>query len=210
MYELNEDLKKYISEEIFPKYNLVDKGHGSEHIDYVIRRSLEFAKSIEGINYDMVYTIAAYHDLGNLVDRERHEEISAQMFLEDDHMKNFFNDEERTIIKEAIEDHRASLKGEPRSIYGKIVSSADRNTSVKDCLLRTYHYGKKHFPDYSMDEQVDRAIGVLDEKFNLANESSHKMFFEDREYDKFLEDLNALLKDREEFKKEFLNACEED
>ena len=36
------------------------------------------------------------------------------------------------IIKEAIEDHRASAKNEPRSIYGKIVSTADRNNTVED------------------------------------------------------------------------------
>ena len=34
----------------------------------------------------------------------------------DDKLKEFFNSEERIIIKEAIEDHRASSNHEPRSI----------------------------------------------------------------------------------------------
>ncbi len=41
-------------------------------------------------------------------------------------MKDFFDDEQRIIIKEAIEDYRATLEYEPRSDYGKIISSADR------------------------------------------------------------------------------------
>ncbi len=36
-------------------------------------------------------------------------------------IKEFFNDEERKIIKEAIEDHRASSNHEPRNIYGNQV-----------------------------------------------------------------------------------------
>lgn len=43
-------------------------------------------------------------------------------------------------MSEAIEDHRASLEYIPRSIYGKIISSADRNTSIEDILKRTYEY----------------------------------------------------------------------
>lgn len=34
-------------------------------------------------------------------------------------MKEFFSDEQRKIIKEAIEDHRASLEYVPISDYGK-------------------------------------------------------------------------------------------
>ena len=46
-------------------------------------------------------------------------------------------------MSEAVEDHRSSLENDPRSIYGKIVSSADRNTSVEVTLKRCYSYNKK-------------------------------------------------------------------
>lgn len=36
------------------------------------------------------------------------------------------------------------------------------------------------------------------------------MYFEDKEYDKFLEDMNALISDREKFKKEFILANEKE
>ena len=68
----------------------------------------------------MVYVIAAFHDIAVHIDRKNHEILSADIFYNDDNMKKFFNSEERLIIKEAIEDNRASLKGEPRSIYGRV------------------------------------------------------------------------------------------
>ena len=41
---INENLKKYIEEVIFPQYKLNDMGHNIDHIKYVIDRSLKFAK----------------------------------------------------------------------------------------------------------------------------------------------------------------------
>ena len=42
--------------------------------------------------------------------------------MNDKFMENYFSLAERIVIKEAIEDHRASAKSEPRSIYGKILA----------------------------------------------------------------------------------------
>lgn len=81
---------------------------------------------IEDINYDMVYVIAAYHDLGHHIDADNHEKVSAELLLEDNQLKEFFTIEQTQTMADAVYDHRASLEGEPRSIYGKIVSSADR------------------------------------------------------------------------------------
>ena len=66
-------------------------------------------------------------------------------------MKQFFSDEERLVIKEAIEDHRASASHQPRSDYGKIISSADRSTSVEEFLTRTQSYTLKHYPYLSVE-----------------------------------------------------------
>lgn len=38
---VNEDLKKYIEENIFPSYEKNDLGHNLDHIKYVINRSLK-------------------------------------------------------------------------------------------------------------------------------------------------------------------------
>ena len=131
---INKKLKKYLEENIFPSYKKNDLGHNLDHILYVINRSLKFAKEVDNINYDMVYTVAAYHDIGHYIDAKNHEKISAEMLLADEELKNFFTDEEIKIMSDAVYDHRASLESEPRSIYGKIVSSADRNNTIEDCL----------------------------------------------------------------------------
>ena len=129
--KINSDLKDYIEKNIFPEYSKNEPAHNIDHIKYVINRSLKFASNLENINYDMVYVIAAYHDIGHYIDAKNHEKVSADMLLEDMNLRKFFTEEEIKIMSEAIYDHRASLEGEPRSIYGKIVSSADRNTLVE-------------------------------------------------------------------------------
>ena len=41
---MNEELVKYIQNEIFPMYDKNEEGHGIGHIKTVIERSLKFAK----------------------------------------------------------------------------------------------------------------------------------------------------------------------
>lgn len=54
-------------------------------------------------------------ELVKYIDSAKHEIISAQIFMEDKKIKDWFTDDERKIIKEAIEDHRASSNHKPRS-----------------------------------------------------------------------------------------------
>ena len=70
----------------------------------------------------MIYAIAAFHDLGKYINSDIHEKIAAETFFKDENMKKFFSDEQRTIIKEAIEDHRSSKKDHPRTKYGELIS----------------------------------------------------------------------------------------
>ena len=132
---INISLKNYIEQSLLPQYSKNEKAHNIEHIQYVIRRSFELAKQNNlNINENIVYVVAAYHDIGHHIDPKKHEIVSAEIMMKDEKLKEFFSDEDLIIIKEAIEDHRASSDHEPRSIYGKIVSSADRNNT---CLLYT-------------------------------------------------------------------------
>ena len=117
--------------------------------------------------------------------------------FKDGNLKQFFTDEERLIIKEAIEDHRASAKDDPRTIYGKIVSSADRNNTVEACLRRTYTYGKKLDPNATDEDLFLRAYDVLLKKF--GEDGYAKFYFKDSVYEKFLVDLRELLSDKENY-----------
>lgn len=195
---MNEDLIKYTEENIFPEYSKNEVGHGIDHIKYVIKRSFDIVSQNKlDVNLDMVYIIAAYHDIGHHIDSKNHEKVSAEIMSKDKELERFFNDEELKIIKEAIEDHRASSDHEPRSIYGRIVSSADRNNTVEDCLRRTYTYGLKLDPKSSDEELFERAYNVLLNKF--GENGYAKFFFKDKEYEQFLKDIRKLLKNKEKY-----------
>lgn len=196
---INKELKQYIENEILPIYNQNDEGHNLSHIEYVIRRSLNFAKEVEDINYDMVYTIASYHDICVHINRDEHERLSAEYLANDKNLKKFFNDEQIKIMSEAVEDHRASNDSEPRSIYGKIVSSADRNTSLEQPFKRTFAYKLKKEYYLTLEELINRAYEVLVNKFGPNGYAREKMYFDDPEYQNFLDELNIYLSDKKLF-----------
>ena len=209
---MNKELKEYIENNIFPEYSKNESGHGLGHIKYVIDRSFELVKENKlDVNLDIVYTVAAYHDIGHHIDSKTHEKISADIMSKDKNLSKFFNKEELKIIKEAIEDHRASSKDEPRTIYGKIVSSADRNNTIEDCLRRTYTYGLKLNPDATDEELFLRAHDVLSKKFGEGGYA--KFYFKDKQYEKFLKDIRKLLKDKEKYiktQRDYINKLKED
>ncbi len=195
--ELNKELVKYIENDIFPLYNRNEEGHGIGHIKTVIKRSLELASGYD-VNLNMVYTIASYHDLGHYIDRKTHELISADIFMKDENVKKWFNDEQRIIIKEAIEDHRASSDHKPRTIYGMIVSTADRTiVDIDNTIKRSYFYGKRNYVGLSEEEQIERVYEHLKEKY--GENGYAKIYLEDKEYDESIKKLKQALSNKEEF-----------
>ena len=194
---MNKELVDYIEKEIFPLYNKNEEGHGLKHIETVIERSLKFAKDYDA-NIDMVYIIAAYHDLGHHIDRKRHEIISAQIFIEDENMKKWFSDEQRKIIKDAIEDHRASSNHEPRTIYGKIVSTADRTiVKIDNTIKRSYSYGKRNYQGITEEEQIQKVYEHLKDKY--GENGYAKVYLEDKEFDEAMKEFRKALKDKDSF-----------
>ena len=128
----------------------------------------------------------------------------------DENLKRFFSADELKIIREAIEDHRASADHEPRSIYGKIVSTADRNNTVEACLKRSYTYGRKLNPEATDDELFDRAYEHL--KIKFGENGYAKFFFKDDVYEKFLKDIRDLLSDKDNYiktQRDYINKLKE-
>ena len=201
---INRKLKNYIDKNIFPEYSKNDDAHNLDHIKYVIKRSIKFAKNIPNINMDIVYTAAAYHDIAHHIDAKNHEKLSSEIFEKDNNMKNFFKEEEIHIIKEAIYDHRASSTNEPRNIYGKIVSSADRNTDIESIIKRTYGYRIKRNPNAPLDEIIEESRLHIIDKFGKDGYAKEKMYFKDEEYDKFLKDVIDITKDEKVFTERYL------
>ena len=196
--QIKKELREYIENNVLPEYNKNEKAHGIEHIKYVIDRSFKIVKENNlDVNLDMVYAIAVYHDIGHHIDPKNHEIISADIMSKDENLLKFFNNEELVIIKEAIEDHRASSNHEPRSIYGKIVSTADRNNTVEDCLWRSYSYGKRLEPEATDEELFERAYKHL--KLKFGENGYAKFYFKDEQYENFLKEIRELLKDKNKF-----------
>ncbi|MBR3835185.1 MAG: HD domain-containing protein [Clostridia bacterium] len=201
MQNVNPELISYIQKYVFPQYEKNDGGHSLDHVEYVIRRSFTFAEQFESIDADMLYTAAAFHDIAHHIDKKNHEKLSAEIFFSTREMERFFTAEQRLTVKEAIEDHRASLDGVPRSDYGKIISSADRSTDVDDFLRRTHAYTLKHFPACTQEEAVSRAYTHTFEKYGEMGYAGH--YVQDEEYSLFRETVNSLLKDKEKFNERY-------
>ena len=200
--DVNEELKKYIQENIFPKYELNDKGHGIIHILEVIRRSFALNDTLKlGLDKNMIYAIASCHDLGKYINSDIHEKIAADTFIKDENMKRFFNEEQRTTIKEAIEDHRSSKKDKPRTIYGELISSADRNTRIEIVFIRSFFVAHERAPDMNIEEYLDYTFKRLSKRY--GEENPENMFLEDETYRIFLKDMRELLKHEEEFKDKY-------
>ncbi|MEG0872426.1 MAG: HD domain-containing protein [Clostridia bacterium] len=203
---VNTKLQQYIETEIFPIYKNNDAGHGICHIKYVIERSLKFASQFKNIDLNMIYTIAAFHDIGHYIDKDNHELISAKIFYENDIIRKFFTDEQSITIKEAIEDHRASLEYEPRSIYGKIVSTADKVTDICILLKRNYFYTIKHYPNFSFEQIIEEAYNYILVKF--GRDGYAKLYIVDEDYNKFKREVEELLADKIKFTKKYIEVNE--
>lgn len=116
--EIPTDLREYIEINILPQYATFDKAHRLNHAEKVIEESMKLAQYYE-VEPAMVYTIAAYHDLGLCEGREFHHLISGKILAADEKLRKWFSEAQLQTMKEAVEDHRASNKQAPRSMYGK-------------------------------------------------------------------------------------------
>ena len=125
---INESLREYVEKNIFPRYSKF-YSHGMLHINNVIKNMLMLA-DFYGLDENMAFVIASYHDTGLAVSRENHEKESGKVLEGDAELKKFFTPEQIEIMKQAVEDHRGSRKTRPRNIYGECVSDSDRDFDI--------------------------------------------------------------------------------
>ena len=159
------DLVEMIERTILRRYAAFDKAHNLEHVTRVIRSSLALVRTT-GADINMVYTIAAYHDLGMEGPRAIHHLTGGKLLAADSRLRKWFSPEQIKIMKEAIEDHRASASHAPRSIYGKIVAEADRDIDKDIVVKRTIQYGQSHYPELDKEQQWQRFKKHMDEKYS--------------------------------------------
>ena len=159
------DLLEFIETQILPQYANFDRAHNMEHVTRVIRRAHELAQRT-GANADMVYTIAAYHDLGMSGPRAVHHITGGKILASDARLKRWFSADQIKIMKEAVEDHRASASRAPRSLYGKIIAEADRDIVPEVVFQRTVQYGIANYPELDEEHHWLRFKQHMKEKYS--------------------------------------------
>ena len=177
---IREDIQKFVFDEIVPKYAGFDPAHKEDHALTVIEQAMllmdrmsawraaqneETASNWQEVpEREMLFIAAACHDLGLVNGRERHHLDSGIIIRNDPRLRQWFTEEDIETIAQAAEDHRASGKSAPRSIYGKIVAEADRVIDGETIIRRTIQFGFTHYPSLDRETHIKRAVVHLREK----------------------------------------------
>lgn len=194
------DLMRFVETQILPRYAQFDKAHNLSHANRVIKRSLDIAKKM-GADINMVYVVAAYHDLGLEGPRAIHHVTSGRILKNDSRLKQWFSQEQIRIMSEAVEDHRASASHAPRSLYGKIVAEADRDLNPEVVITRTIQFGLDNYPDKDKEEQWKRFCQHMQSKY--SRNGYIKLWIHGSENEENLSKLRQLIEHPEELKKVF-------
>lgn len=193
-------LQEYIEKKIVPLYAKFDKAHQIDHAKKVMEESLILAQYYD-VDHRMVYVIAAYHDLGLRDGRECHHLVSGDILLADCILRRWFTEDQLLLMKEAVEDHRASNAQTPRSIYGKIVAEADRIIDPDVTLRRTVQYGLSNYPKLDKEQQYTRFQEHLDHKY--AEKGYLKLWIPQSANAERLAQLRQLITDKDALREVF-------
>lgn len=194
------DLVEFIETQILPRYAEFDRAHNLEHVTRVIRNSLELVKST-GADINMVYAIAAYHDLGMSGHRADHHLRGGKILAADARLKKWFSPEQLKIMKEAVEDHRASASRAPRSVYGKIVAEADRDIDSDTVFRRTIQYGLSNYPELDREGHWKRFQEHMQSKY--SKDGYIKLWIPNSPNAQRLNALRNIIAQPEQLRKEF-------
>ena len=176
-------LEEYIYMYVVPEYAGFDAAHREDHAQTVIGQAMQLLERMPHwiceakaagqdvskwdmeVRRDILLAAAACHDLGLVNGRDNHHLDSGKIIRADEKLKEWFSDDEIETIAQAAEDHRASGKSAPRSIYGMLVAEADRVIDGDTIIRRTIQFGFKHYPDLDREGHIDRAVAHLREKY---------------------------------------------
>lgn len=201
------DLMHFIETNILPQYASFGSSHGLAHVQRVIARSLQLAKKI-GVDVNMAYAIAAYHDIGMSGPRAIHHITSGKILAADQRLRKWFSAEQMKTMREAVEDHRASLSHAPRNIYGKIVAEADRDLEPEVVFRRTIQFGLENYPDKDKEEQWRRFMEHMENKYSIHGYIT--LWIPNAPSEKHLKEIRSLISNPMELRKVFERMYQEE
>ena len=190
---IRREIVEYVEREILPRYEGFDPAHRRDHADVVVERSIALAERL-GARVDMAYVVAAYHDTGLAVGRDVHHTESKRILLEDSALRQWFSAEDIATMADAVEDHRASSKQPPRTLYGRIVAEADRLIEPRTILRRTVQFTLTHHPELDREEGYERLLEHMREKYDYGGYL--KLWVEESDNAQRLEELRRIIADR--------------
>ncbi|MBO7763705.1 MAG: HD domain-containing protein [Bacteroidales bacterium] len=193
MDRIAKSLRQYIEAEIIPRYDTFDKAHRRDHVETVIAQGLQLSSHYD-VDPNIIYAAAAYHDTGLVEGRDVHHMASGRIVREDAHLKQWFSDEEIETIAQAAEDHRASNRQGPRTIYGSIIAEADRVIDPHKIIRRTIQYGISNYPELDMEGHWERTVEHLLEKY--AEGGYLRLWIPESPNAARLKELRSIIKDR--------------
>ena len=190
---IRREIVEYVEREILSRYEGFDPAHRRDHADVVVERSIALAERL-GARVDMAYVVAAYHDTGLAVGRDVHHTESKRILLEDSALRQWFSAEDIATMADAVEDHRASSKQPPRTLYGRIVAEADRLIEPRTILRRTVQFTLTHHPDLDREEGYERLLEHMREKYDYGGYL--KLWVEESDNAQRLEELRKIIADK--------------
>ena len=121
---------EYLYTHVRRMYMSFDGGHDEHHFDEVYRAAGELAHHLNLSDDEVLFAeiAAAYHDVGRLINDQRHEEYSVIIFNNDYNMKSWLNQDEMQLVSNTIAEHRSN-KG-ASTILSKILKDADKAYSI--------------------------------------------------------------------------------
>lgn len=193
-------LISYVEGEIIPRYDHFDKAHRRDHVETVIDQGLKLSAHYD-VDPNIIYTAAAYHDTGLIEGRETHHIASGRIVREDSRLRQWFSEEEIETIAQAAEDHRASNRQGPRTIYGRILAEADRVIDPHKIIRRTIQFGLSNYPELETEGHWERTVEHLQEKY--AEGGYLRLWIPESPNAARLEELRAIIRDRAQLRNIF-------
>ena len=193
-------MMEFVERNILKRYNAFDAAHNINHAQRVIRGSIKLAQRM-GADINMAYVVAAYHDLGLEVERATQHIESGKILKADRRLDKWFSAQQIEIMRQAVEDHRASASRAPRNIYGKIVAEADRDLEPMSVIRRTIQFGLAHYPEKTKEEHWDRFVEHLQQKYSSAGYI--KLWIAGSDNEQNLRELRRIINDRQLLRQTF-------
>lgn len=203
----NKGLIERVRTNVAPEYAKNDKGHDTRHMADVLKNSFYLALKHTDMGSDssqvdpvVIYVAACWHDITVWSDRKNHHLKSAEVVRNDEYLRSVLSVEQIELISGAIMDHRASGSQVPLTVYGKLLSSADRPMDFSKFMHRLWDYQvEKHKDNFDMDLVLENCRLAMDSHFGPEGYARNRFFFCDYYYDSFIRQVDQVCRNREKF-----------